>query len=106
VGNVPTHRDSSALSLSLRLAHYHFIEMNPQLSFDRGKAYGLRLDIPAGTAVRFEPGDVKFVDFVATCHHWRENYHRWKKFGSGIVDLGRRDTISAGLLNNNFDPNP
>ena len=38
-------------------SHYHFIETNPWLEFDRAKAYGMRLDIAAGTAVRFEPGD-------------------------------------------------
>ncbi|WP_405016285.1 urease subunit beta [Kitasatospora sp. NBC_00070] len=37
-------------------SHYHFAEANPGLEFDRGAAYGLRLNIPAGTAVRFEPG--------------------------------------------------
>jgi urease beta subunit len=37
-------------------SHYHFYETNPALSFDRDKAKGFRLDIPAGTAVRFEPG--------------------------------------------------
>ncbi|KAI0261480.1 urease [Gloeopeniophorella convolvens] len=42
-------------------SHYHFIETNAALSFDRGLAYGKRLDIPAGTAVRFEPGDTKTV---------------------------------------------
>lgn len=45
-------------------SHYHFIETNAALKFDRGKAYGKRLDIPAGTAVRFEPGDVKTVLLV------------------------------------------
>src|SRR5881296_2333475 len=37
-------------------SHYHFFETNPALTFDRAKARGMRLDIPAGTAVRFEPG--------------------------------------------------
>ncbi|MET7640884.1 urease subunit beta [Streptomyces sp. NPDC005438] len=37
-------------------SHYHFAEANPGLDFDRGAAHGLRLDVPAGTAVRFEPG--------------------------------------------------
>jgi len=46
-------------------SHYHFIEVNAALSFDRGRAYGKRLDIPAGTAVRFEPGDVKTVTLCA-----------------------------------------
>ena len=45
-------------------SHYHFIETNASLRFDREKAYGRRLDIPAGTAVRFEPGDTKTVSLV------------------------------------------
>lgn len=45
-------------------SHYHFIETNPSLRFDREKAYGKRLDIPAGTAVRFEPGETKTVQLV------------------------------------------
>jgi urease subunit gamma/beta len=45
-------------------SHYHFIETNPALQFDRAAAYGKRLDIPAGTAVRFEPGEVKTVRLV------------------------------------------
>jgi urease subunit gamma/beta len=46
-------------------SHYHFIETNRALSFDRRVAYGMRLDIPAGTAVRFEPGETKTVRLVA-----------------------------------------
>lgn len=42
-------------------SHYHFFEVNPALVFDRAAAYGLRLDIPAGTAARFEPGDERDV---------------------------------------------
>ena len=45
-------------------SHYHFIETNASLRFDREKAYGKRLDIPAGTAVRFEPGETKTVKLV------------------------------------------
>ncbi|HEY7446914.1 MAG TPA: urease subunit beta [Vicinamibacterales bacterium] len=45
-------------------SHYHFAETNRALAFDRTKAYGRRLDIPAGTAVRFEPGDTKTVSLV------------------------------------------
>jgi len=45
-------------------SHYHFIETNSQLKFDRAQAYGKRLDIPAGTAIRFEPGDTKTVSLV------------------------------------------
>ncbi|HEY7973015.1 MAG: urease subunit beta [Xanthobacteraceae bacterium] len=46
-------------------SHYHFFETNPALSFDRKKARGMRLDIPAGTAVRFEPGQTRSVTLVA-----------------------------------------
>jgi urease subunit gamma/beta len=45
-------------------SHYHFIEVNALLKFDRAAAYGKRLDIPAGTAVRFEPGETKTVRLV------------------------------------------
>jgi urease subunit gamma/beta len=45
-------------------SHYHFVETNASLKFDRKKAYGKRLDIPAGTAVRFEPGETKTVTLV------------------------------------------
>jgi len=45
-------------------SHYHFIETNAALQFDRAVAYGKRLDIPAGTAVRFEPGESKTVKLV------------------------------------------
>src|SRR5688500_5241405 len=46
-------------------SHYHFFETNPALAFDRTKARGMRLDIPAGTAVRFEPGQSREVRLVA-----------------------------------------
>jgi urease subunit beta len=45
-------------------SHFHFFEVNRALSFDREKTFGWRLDIPAGTAVRFEPGDEKEVNLV------------------------------------------
>ena len=46
-------------------SHYHFFETNPALKFERKKARGMRLDIPAGTAVRFEPGQSREVTLVA-----------------------------------------
>jgi urease beta subunit len=46
-------------------SHYHFAETNPALAFDRAAARGMRLDIPAGTAVRFEPGQSREVRLVA-----------------------------------------
>jgi urease subunit beta len=45
-------------------SHYHFYETNLGLKFDREKARGLRLDIPAGTAVRFEPGQTRSVNLI------------------------------------------
>lgn len=46
-------------------SHFHFFEVNRALMFDRAAAYGMRLNIPAGTAVRFEPGDTRAVELVA-----------------------------------------
>ncbi|WP_082232834.1 urease subunit beta [Halobacillus massiliensis] len=46
-------------------SHFHFFEVNPYLEFDREQARGRHLNIPAGTAVRFEPGDEKEVELVA-----------------------------------------
>jgi urease subunit beta len=46
-------------------SHFHFYETNPALQFQRALAYGMRLDIAAGTAVRFEPGQVRTVTLVA-----------------------------------------
>jgi urease beta subunit len=46
-------------------SHYHFFEVNPALAFDREKARGMRLNVPAGTGMRFEPGEEKQVILVA-----------------------------------------
>jgi urease beta subunit len=46
-------------------SHYHFFEVNGALSFDREKAFGMRLNVPAGTGMRFEPGEEKSVTLVA-----------------------------------------
>jgi len=73
-GDVVLNRDRETVRLAVTNrgdrpiqvgSHYHFIETNRALEFDRRAAYGMRLDIPAGTAVRFEPGDTKTVDLVA-----------------------------------------
>ena len=45
-------------------SHYHFFEVNPALDFDRAKARGMRLDIPSGTAIRFEPGQRREVRLI------------------------------------------
>src|ERR1700679_513252 len=46
-------------------SHFHFFEVNKQMQFDREKAFGMRLNIAAGTAVRFEPGEEKEVELVS-----------------------------------------
>src|ERR1700737_1115135 len=46
-------------------SHYHFFEVNKQMMFDREKSFGMRLNIPSGTAVRFEPGEEKYVELVS-----------------------------------------
>ena len=46
-------------------SHFHFFEVNRALRFDRARAFGMHLDIAAGTAIRFEPGDEREVDLVA-----------------------------------------
>lgn len=50
-------------------SHYHFYETNPALHFPREQTRGMRLDIPAGTAVRFEPGQTRNVQLVAIAGH-------------------------------------
>jgi urease subunit beta len=52
-------------------SHYHFFETNPALSFDRQAARGMRLDIPAGTAIRFEPGQSRQVQLIPLAGHRR-----------------------------------
>jgi urease beta subunit len=69
-------------------SHFHFFEVNRALAFDRAVAYGMRLDLPAGTAVRFEPGEIKTVRLVAMAG-LREVYG-----GSGLV-MGKLDAKGA-----------
>ncbi|GAB3447334.1 urease subunit beta [Insolitispirillum peregrinum] len=73
-GEIILNADRPTLSLSVANtgdrpiqvgSHYHFAETNPALSFDRQAALGYRLDIPAGTAIRFEPGQTRTVALVA-----------------------------------------
>ncbi|KAJ4795523.1 Urease [Rhynchospora pubera] len=61
-------------------SHYHFIEVNPYLVFDRRRSYGMRLNIPAGTATRFEPGDAKYVTLVSI------GGSKVIRGGNGVVD--------------------
>ena len=81
-------------------SHYHFIETNPQLEFDRIRAYGFRLDIPAGTSIRFEPGDSKTVTLVEIAGN--KTIHGGNNLASGVVDVSRADEISRKLQEAGF----
>ncbi|RYD28131.1 MAG: urease subunit beta [Verrucomicrobiaceae bacterium] len=65
-------------------SHFHFAEVNSSLSFDRGAARGFRLDIPAGTAVRFEPGDTREVPLVALAG--TREVHGFNNLVNGLLD--------------------
>ncbi|MEM7317952.1 MAG: urease subunit beta [Pseudomonadota bacterium] len=68
-------------------SHYHFAEANAALTFDRHAALGMRLDIPAGTAVRFEPGqrrEVMVVPYLGRRHVYGFNQH----IMGGLKDAG------------------
>jgi urease beta subunit len=72
-------------------SHFHFFEVNRALRFDRAQAFGMRLNIPAGTAVRFEPGDEKRVVLV-------ELAGTRQVFGlNGLTDGRGRDAALARL---------
>jgi urease beta subunit len=72
-------------------SHFHFFEANRALRFDRARAFGMRLSIPAGTAVRFEPGDAKRVTLVELAGERRV-------FGlNGLTQGGARDTALTRL---------
>ncbi len=64
-------------------SHYHFAETNPALDFDRAAAHGRRLDIPAGTALRFEPGQSREVALIP--------------FGGARVAIGFRGAVMGAL---------
>ncbi|OAP58601.1 urease [Fonsecaea erecta] len=85
-------------------SHYHFIETNPQLEFDRGRAYGFRLDIPAGTSVRFEPGDTKTVNLVEIAGN--KAIHGGNNLASGPVDVSRAEEIVQKLQQAGFAHTP
>ncbi|KAI0288657.1 urease [Multifurca ochricompacta] len=81
-------------------SHYHFIETNAALTFDRSRAYGKRLDIPAGTAVRFEPGDTKTVTLCAI--GGAQIISGGNSLASGPLSHSRPDVILSNLLQRGF----
>jgi urease subunit gamma/beta len=77
-------------------SHYHFIETNRALVFDREAAYGRRLDIPAGTAVRFEPGETKTVALVTIAGN------RIIRGGNALSDGKNREKTLAAVRDRGF----
>uniref|UniRef100_A0A093V0S6 Urease n=1 Tax=Talaromyces marneffei PM1 TaxID=1077442 RepID=A0A093V0S6_TALMA len=85
-------------------SHYHFIETNPQLHFDRERAYGYRLDIAAGTSIRFEPGDTKTVTLVEIGGN--KIISGGNFLASGKVDISRVEAILTKLQQAGFAHEP
>jgi urease subunit gamma/beta len=81
-------------------SHYHFIETNRALEFDRAAAYGLRLDIPAGTAVRFEPGETRTVALVAIAGN--RVIHGGNSLADGAVSEDGRVAAMAAVQHGQF----
>jgi len=79
-------------------SHFHFFEVNTEMEFDRAKAFGMRLDIPSGTAVRFEPGEEKAVGLVTLGGNRRaigfNNLVDGDTVGNGAGDSG--DGVAEG----------
>ncbi|AEH48232.1 urease subunit beta [Parageobacillus thermoglucosidasius] len=69
-------------------SHFHFFEVNSFLEFDRQAAYGKHLNIPAGTAVRFEPGDAKQVELVP--FSGERHVYGLNNFVNGPLDRGKK----------------
>ncbi|RAR62554.1 urease subunit gamma/beta [Paraburkholderia unamae] len=82
-------------------SHFHFFEVNRALRFDRAAAWGMRLDIPAGTAVRFEPGDSKEVTLVAIAGT-REIYGLNGLTDGALDEPGRREAALARAAAHGF----
>jgi len=70
-------------------SHFHFFEVNKEMEFDRARAFGMRLNIPSGTAVRFEPGEEKNVELVVL---------GGKRRAIGFNNLVDGDTVGRGPL--------
>ncbi|KAJ3386043.1 hypothetical protein HDU92_002755 [Lobulomyces angularis] len=81
-------------------SHYHFIETNAKLLFDRKLAYGFHLDIPSGTSVRFEPGETKTVTLVQISG--KQVVSGGNNVASGLLDYKKVDAIVESLITKGF----
>ena len=83
-------------------SHFHFAEANRALRFDRLRAFGQRLDVPTGTAVRFEPGETKPVDLVPLAG--RRRVSGFNGLAVGELDApGARERFAQALADAGFD---
>ena len=86
-------------------SHCHFFEINRQMLLDREKAFGMRLNVPAGTSVRFEPGEEKEVELVPFGGARRIFGINNLVDGDAILDRSRKAAMER-LRNNNFKDQP
>lgn len=83
-------------------SHYHFFEANPALQFDREKAYGHRIDIPASTSVRFEPGQVQSVRLVP--YRGERVVYGFRGYVNGRLDDPAVRARAMELMRANYNP--
>jgi urease subunit beta len=81
-------------------SHFHFFEVNKQMQLDRAAAFGMRLDIPAGTAVRFEPGEEKEVELVA--FGGNQNSIGFSNLTNGSMDEAFKESALRKARSQNF----
>ena len=81
-------------------SHFHFFEVNRQLQFNRPAAYGMRLNIPAGTAVRFEPGEEKEVQLVT--FGGAQKVYGFNNLANGDISEENKEQSVQNALNNHF----
>lgn len=93
------------IRFSLKIgSHFHFIESNPELDFDRIKAYGYHLDIPAGTSTRFEPGDTKTVHLTQISG--LKTIKGGSSIATGTIDLSHTNAVLQRLEVEGFRHTP
>jgi len=85
-------------------SHFHFFEVNKQLSFNRVDAFGMHLDIAAGTAVRFEPGEEKMVTLVA--YGGNKKCFGFNNLADNIISAETRKAAMEKMIANHFKNNP
>jgi urease subunit beta len=81
-------------------SHFHFFEVNKQMQLDRAAAFGMRLNIAAGTAVRFEPGEEKEVELVA--FGGNRNSVGFSNLTIGTMDEANKEAALQKALSQNF----